>query len=169
MKGQPMTGRIWLLGILVLIGSFATTFWWTGIGAPNSPLTNLLASEVRDDDGLTDAAISAGLRPSLYLKGYTDTPIRLNDKQVKIVGWSAESNGHGGPITVIVFSDGKAVLRTQTNGPRPDAADVLKLPPAAALNIAFEGVVSCVPGRALLFIAIAGTSYFKLGARPCPA
>lgn len=164
-----MTGRIWLLGILVLIGSFATTFWLSGIGAPNLPLTNLLASEVYDEEGLTDAAISAGLRPSLYLKGYSDNPVRVNEKQVKIVGWSADSSGKGAPITVIVFSEGKAVLRTQTKGPRPDAADSLKLSAAAALNMGFEGVTSCNPGRSLLFIAVTGNSYVKLGARSCPA
>jgi hypothetical protein len=66
------------------------------------------------------------------------------------------------PITVIAFTDGKAVLQTKTNGPRADVSASLKLPDVAALNVAFEGVLSCRPGRPLFVIAVAQESYTKL-------
>jgi hypothetical protein len=159
-KHYLMRGRFWLLGAFVLIGSFLTTFWLTA--TPNSPLTILVHSGVSDDEHLSDAAISAGLWPSLTLKGAVETVSRLSADQVKIVGWSADREGDGMPIAVIAFTDGKAVLQTKTNGPRADLSDSLKLADAAALNVAFEGVLSCRPGRPLFVVAITGNSYTKL-------
>jgi hypothetical protein len=147
-----MRGRLWLLGIFVLIGSFLTTFWLTAIGTPNSLLTAFGDSEVSDDDSLSDHAISAGLWPSITLKGAVETVSRLSADQVKIVGWSADSEGGGVPIAVIAFTDGTTVLQTKTNGPRADVSDSLKLPNVAALNVAFEGVLSCRPGRPLFLL-----------------
>jgi hypothetical protein len=155
-----MKGRLWFLGVFVLIGSFLTTFWLTA--TPNSPLTMLVNSGVSDDERLSDAAISAGLWPSITLKGVVETVSRLSSDQVKIVGWSADSEAEGMPITVIAFTDGKAVLQTKTNGPRADVSASLKLLDVAALNVAFEGVLSCRPGRPLFVIAVARESYTKL-------
>jgi hypothetical protein len=160
MKRYLMKGRLWLLGMFVLIGSFLTTFWLTA--TPNSPLTILLNSGVSDDERLSDAAISAGLWPSITLKGAVETVSRLSADQVKIVGWSADSQAEGRPITVIAFTDGKAVLQTKTNGPRANVSDSLKLADAAALNVAFEGVLSCRPGRPLFVVAVTRESYTKL-------
>jgi hypothetical protein len=160
MKHNPMKGRLWLLGVFVLIGSFLATFWLTA--TPNSPLTTLVNSRVSDDERLSDAAISAGLWPSITLKGAVETISRLNADQVKIVGWSADSQAEGLPITVIAFANGKAVLQTKTNGPRADVSESLKLADAAALNVAFEGVLSCRPGRPLFVVAVMRESYAKL-------
>ena len=155
-----MKGRLWLLGVFVLIGSFLATFWLTA--TPNSPLTTLVNSRVSDDERLSDAAISAGLWPSITLKGAVETVSRLSADQVKIAGWSADSEGGGMPITVIVFTDGKAVLQTKTNGARADVSASLKLADAAALNVAFDGVLSCRPGRPLFVVAVLRESYAKL-------
>jgi hypothetical protein len=155
-----MRGRFWLLGAFVLIGSFLTAFWLTA--TPNPPLTILVHSGVSDNEHLSDAAISAGLWPSITLKGAVETVSRLSADQVKIVGWSADSQADGRPITVIVFTDGKAVLQTKTNGPRADMSDSLKLPDVVALNVAFEGILSCRPGRPLFVVAVTGNSYTKL-------
>jgi hypothetical protein len=160
MKQYLMRGRLWLLGVFVLIGSFLTTFWLTA--TPNSPLTIVVNSGVSDDERLSDAAISAGLWPSITLKGAVETVSRLSADQVKIVGWSADSEGGGMPIAVIAFTDGKAVLQTKTNGPRADISDSLKLANIAALNVVFEGVLSCRPGRPLFVVAVTGNSYTKL-------
>jgi transposase len=66
------------------------------------------------------------------------------------------------PITVIVFTDGKAVAQTKTNGPRADLSDSLKLADSAALNFAFEGILSCRPGRPLFVVSVIGNSYTRL-------
>jgi hypothetical protein len=160
MKHYPKKGRLWLLGVFVLIGSFLTTFWLTA--TPNSPLTMLVNSAAPDDERLSDAAISAGLWPSITLKGAVDAVSRLSADQVKIVGWSADDEGGGMPIAVIAFSDGKSVLQTKTNGPRADVSDSLKLPDVAALDVVFDGVLSCRPGRPLSVIAVAREFYIKL-------
>jgi hypothetical protein len=131
-----------------------------------------MGSHVSDDESLSDAAINAGLRPSLTLKGAVDKLVRLNDRNISISGWSADSNGNGVPITVIGFSDGKPALQTNTNGPRPDVANYLKLSNEAALNIVFEGVVACRAGAPLFLIAVAGNRYSKLSSQStllCPA
>jgi hypothetical protein len=93
-----MTPRLLFLGLFVLIGSFLLTFWLVGTGASISPVANLANSQVSDDESLSDAAISAGLRPSLSLKGAVDQLARLNETQIRITGWSADSNGNGAPI-----------------------------------------------------------------------
>jgi hypothetical protein len=157
-----MTPRLLLLGFLVLIGSFLLTFWLVGTGASTSPLNILMSSHVSDDESLSDAAISAGLRPSLTLKGSVDQLTRLSEKQIRITGWSADSNGNGTPITVIAFTDGKLALQTNTNGPRPDVTDHFKLSNEAALNIGFGGVLDCRASRPLFIIAVAGNRYSKL-------
>lgn len=108
-----MTGRVWLLGIVALVGSFLTTFWFTAPGTSNSPLTALASSEVTDDN-LSEAAISAGLVTSRTLKGWIDEVSRLSPSQVKIRGWSIDTNEQGMPVTILAFSDGKNVLQTQT-------------------------------------------------------
>jgi hypothetical protein len=167
-----MTFRLLLLGFFVLIGSFLLTFWFVGIGASTSPLTILMSSHVSDDEGLSDAAISAGLRPSLTLKGSVDRLARVNENQIRISGWSADSNGHGTPISVVVFTDGNLALQTSTNGPRPDVADHFKLSNEAALNIGFGGVLACRSSRPLFIIAVAGNRYSKLSTQNtllCPS
>jgi hypothetical protein len=165
-----MTGRFWLLGICVLIASFLTTFWLTASGTPIKILMN---SEVSDENGLSEAAISAGLRPALAMRGTVDQINRLSASQVRLWGWSADPNGNGKPITVIAFADGKVALETRTNGPRPDVTDSLKLPDAAARNVVFEGFLSCRPGQPLFVIAITGDAYVKLhgaaGTLLCPS
>lgn len=167
-----MTPRLLLLGFFVMIGSSLLTFWLVGTGASTSPLTVLASSQVADDDNLTDVAISAGLRPSLTLKGAVDQIVRMNEKQVRIIGWSADSNGNGSPIAVIAFTDGAVALQTNTNGPRSDVAEHYKLSSEAALNVAFGGVLACQAGRRLFVIAVTGNRYRKLtdqNALVCPS
>ena len=154
-----MTPRLLFLGLFVLIGSFLLTFWFVGTGASISPVANLANSQVSDDESLSDAAISVGLRPSLSLKGAVDQLARLNETQIRITGWSADSNGNGAPITVIAFTDGRVALQTNTNGPRSDVTDHFKLSNDAALNIGFGGVLACRAGRPLFVIAVAGNRY----------
>jgi hypothetical protein len=167
-----MMPRLLLLGLLVSIGSFLLTFWFVGTGASTSPLTILMSSRVSDDESLSDAAISAGLRPSLTLKGAVDQLTRLNEKQIRITGWSADSNGNGTPITVIVFTDGNLALQTSTNGPRPDVTTHFKLSNEAALNIGFGGVLDCRASRPLFLIAVTDNRYSKLSSQSpllCPS
>jgi hypothetical protein len=167
-----MTPRLLFLGLFVLIGSFLLTFWFVGTGASISPVANLANSQVSDDESLSDAAISVGLRPSLSLKGAVDQLARLNETQIRITGWSADSNGNGAPITVIAFTDGRVALQTNTNGPRSDVTDHFKLSNDAALNTGFGGVLACRAGRPLFVIAVAGNRYTKLSTQNtllCPS
>lgn len=164
-----MTPRLLLLGLFVLIASFLLTFWFVGTGASVSPVALLANSQVSDDESLTDAAITAGLRPSLSLKGAIDQLARLNEKQIRISGWSADSNGNGAPITVMAFTDGGVALQTNTNGPRPDVTDHFKLSNEAALNVEFGGVLACHAGRQLFQIAVASNRYTKLSSVLCPS
>jgi hypothetical protein len=165
-----MTSRLWLIGIVVLIGSFSTTFW---LAANGRPLAIFINSEISDEESITDAAISAGLRPALALRGDVEQVTRLNANHVRISGWSANPIGDGKPITVIAFIDGKVVLETRTIGPRGDVTAYLKLSDAAALNVVFDGVLSCRPRHRMFVVAVSEDAYAKLRGRTdtilCPS
>jgi hypothetical protein len=155
------TVLIGVLGIGVLVGSFLLTVWLT---EPETPPANKaeppLAAEIlatyliSDERILTAAAKAARLQPSDKLRGFIDEVARLDKAQVKIRGWAVDLARQGTPITVLVFSDGKNTLGTQTKGPRPDVAQALKLSEAVASNAAFEGQLSCNPGETLVVVAV---------------
>lgn len=157
-----MTGRLLFLGIFVLVGSFFMTYWLMLFWKPRSSIASFASSEISDDAGLARAAITAGLRPSSSLKGWIEEVSRLNEKEVKIRGWSTDIRGEDTPITVIAFAEGKNALQTRTRGPRVDVADYLKLPNAAGWDMAFEGSVTCRPGRPLFVVAVTNDSYVEL-------
>jgi hypothetical protein len=168
-----------ILGASVLVGSFLITLWLTAPttlpdikpALPSIKSDVFAAYLVPDESMLSAAASAAGLQPSDTLKGFVDAVTRLDSTQVKIHGWAADLKG-GDPILVLVFANGKIVLKTQTKGPRPDVADALKLSKDAASNAAFEGLLSCKPGQRLFVVAVTQTDlYAALGhARPliCP-
>jgi hypothetical protein len=63
---------------------------------------------------------------------------------------------------VIAFADGKAVIETTTNRPRGDVTAYLKLSDAAALNVVFDGVLSCRPGDRMFVVAVSEDAYAEL-------
>jgi hypothetical protein len=138
--------------------------------APLSLNAQVFAAYLVPDEGILPAATrAAGLQPSDKLKGFIDEVTRLNNAQVKIRGWAADQLGEDDPIAIFVFAKGKNVFQTQTKGTRPDVAAALKLPSAAAANIAFEGLLSCEPDQPLLMVAVTQTDlYGALGHAPGP-
>jgi hypothetical protein len=166
-----------LVAVVVLVGSFLTTLWLLGPGTPQEVETARTSNEaavlaaylVPDEKILSAAAKAAGLQPSDNIRGYIDNISRLSNDEVKINGWAADLAGQGKPITILVFADGKNVLLTQTKGVRLDVANSLKLPDAAATNVAFEGLLSCRARQALFVVAVTkSNSYAALGHAPGP-
>jgi len=151
-----------ILGAGVLIGSFLLTLWITAPATPpdikSEPLTvnaEIFATYlVPDEDMLPAAASAAGLQHSAKLKGFIDSVTRLNNDQVKILGWAFDELGEGDPITILVFAQGKNVFQTQTKGTRLDVAGAWKLSSAAAANVAFAGLLRCLPRQQLLVVAV---------------
>jgi hypothetical protein len=166
-----------ILGAGALVGSFLLTLWLTASASPpdikSAPLTvnaEIFATyQVPDEDILPSAASAAGLQPSAKLKGFIDNVTRLNNGQVKIVGWAFDELGEADPIAILVFAQGKNIFRTQTKGTRLDVAGALRLSAAAAANVAFEGLLPCLPRQQLLVVAVTQADlYTALGHAPGP-
>ncbi len=146
-----------VLGAGVLAGSFFITLWLI-TPEPDQPLpsaASLLAKRtISDDRTLSAGAASLGLQMSDSVKGFVDALVRLNDRQVKISGWVADTKGQGAPITVLVFADGQNVLETETKGVRADVEAALKLRSRVGPNIVLDAIFSCRPGQTLLGVAV---------------
>jgi hypothetical protein len=169
-----------IFGICALVGSFLLTMWLTAPAPPQQAEPGNLAAAtlagylVPNEAILTAAAKSVGLQRSDQLKGYIDEIARTNKEQVRIRGWVADPVGQGAPITVLVFADGRNTLGMDSKGARSDVAQALKLPHAAAANLAFAGEFFCNSGETLFIVAVTqNNSYaplYQLG-RPliCPS
>jgi hypothetical protein len=174
-----------ILGAATLVGSFLITLWLTAPATLSdtkpprlSVSAEIFATYLVPDPGTLSAAVrAAGLQPSDKLKGFIEVVTRLDSARVKIAGWAADELGEDDPIAIFIFAGcsncgtrGKNIFETQTKGTRPDIADKLKLSKAAAANVAFEGLLSCAPGQALLVVAVTQTDlYAALGSLVCPS
>jgi hypothetical protein len=157
-------------GALICLLSFVVALRLTKPAAvPTPAMATLAASTVSDLKDLMAAVKAAGLKGTPDVKGGLDEIKRLDDDQVAVKGWAAQTAYSGSPLTVLVFADGRNELTLETRGPRPDMTDVLGLSGEAAANVAFEGTLACSRGQKLIVVAVARSDvYGYFGSRSCP-
>ena len=171
---KGLTFKHWVLGALVLILSFTITLWLTEPEvSPEDMIQSLAAATISDEASLNDAARTAGLQYSTYVKANIDALTRVDANHVSISGWAVETiaaiTARGAPITVMAFSGGKRIFSVETKGERPDVTAALKLSEEAAKNVAFAGQLECRPGQKLLIVgATLSGAYALLDTRSCP-
>jgi hypothetical protein len=163
---------VWIIGIVVLLGSFLITFWLTtpeSLPPVKTPLETFKRINVSDTRALSAAAALARLKPSANLKGYVDQISRDKDGKVKVVGWALDLEGSGTPIIVLVFASGNYVFETHTKGPLLNIQNYFKVSDAVASNVAFEGTLACPSGAPLSVIAVTEANTYSAISHPvCP-
>jgi hypothetical protein len=162
------SNTFWAMCISVFVVSFLSALWLTTppempLPGPETPLDNFSDFEISDQVQLAAAAGAAGLEPSQTLKGFVEELATSGKGQTRIHGWVADPMGQGTP-TILVFAQGKPILKTQTKGRRSDVTAFLSLSEPAAANVEFNGVFSCRAGKPLLIVAVdAKNSYAQIG------
>ena len=171
---KSLTLKHWVVGVLVLCLSFAVTLWFTEPEIPPEDMIKSLASAaVADESSLIEAARTAGLQYSPYVKGSVDGLSRVEANHVSISGWAVETiaaiTARGSPVTVMVFSGGKRIFSVETKGERPDVTSALNLPNETGRNVVFIGRLQCNAGQKLLIVGatLSGT-YALLTTKSCP-
>jgi hypothetical protein len=171
---KGLTLRHWVVGVLVLSLSFSVTLWLTEPKILPEDMIKLLASAaVADESSLIEAARTAGLQYSPYVKGSVDGLSRVEANHVSISGWAIETmaaiTARGSPVTVMVFSGGKRIFSVETKGERSDVTSALNLSEETAKNVKFTGQLECSAGQKLLIVSatLSGT-YGSLGTKDCP-
>ena len=166
---RKRSGLVYVAGALSLLFSFLVTLQLTKPGKlPGSGIAALASSVVRDSRSLMAAVKAAGLRGSPKVRGDIDEVRRLDVDRVSLKGWAAEI-GHGGPLSVIAFAEGRGTTPIETEGSHPDLPPKLGPSDAAANNASFQGILTCRRGEKLLVVAVTqDNSYGYFGSRLCP-
>jgi hypothetical protein len=167
----------WTFYAGALFGSFFLTLWLT---EPQNPILNsrldsrsggdrLAAERATSYADLTNAARAAGLRLSPQVKGHVDTMTRVNEREVSIVGWLADTAGDGSASQLVIFVGGAFTAIAPTTGERPDVTRAIGLGFGTEKNVAFRVNFNCRPGQQPV-IAGVGTArqYVPLNVAPCP-
>jgi hypothetical protein len=162
-----MSRTIYIIcGAAVLFGSFFITLWLT---EPESRPERLEDQRISNYSDLSNAAQNVGLRLSVQMQGVVDAISRINEREVKIVGWLADPQGNSTPLELFVFIDGSMAAATQTKGERPDVANAINLSHGAEKNIAFALTFNCRPGGRPVFVGVEGRKqYIPLQSKECP-
>ena len=117
---------------------------------------------------LVEAAVGIGMHRSGDLRGVVDEINRINDSQVEMKGWLADSTGDSKTLDVLVFVAGKKAAMTQTKGERPDVTKTLKLADGAEKNVAFQLTFNCRAGDDVVTAGLgSGRQYFWLSTKRC--
>jgi hypothetical protein len=117
-----------ICGAAVLFGSFFITLWLT---EPEAPPQRLEDQRISNYSDLSKVAQNVGLRPSEQLQGVVDAISRINEREVKIVGWLADPQGNSTPLDLLVLMDGPMVAAGQTKGERPDVTNAIPPDPVS--------------------------------------
>jgi hypothetical protein len=154
-------------GAALLVGSFFTTLWLT---APNYPEKPAAAYHISNDFNLLKATRDFVVLPlSQRMTGNIDTTNRINEHEVSIVGWVADTEGDGTPTEVLVFAGGAFIAATQTKGERSDVTQAQHLGFGLEKNVSFSLNFDCRPGDPFVVVAIAASKhYFPFGSYQCP-
>jgi hypothetical protein len=174
------------MGLACLLGAFFVTQWILDRQAgesgtpqqvqPNTTSTAsgdkilaLARSTVSDEATLTSAAKSAGLELSPDVKGNVDQIRRIDSGQVQVLGWVLDSKAAGGPLTILLFGDGKNLLRLVSTGSRSDVAAYFKLADSSGKNMGYNGSFACDAGKKLILAVVSPRNlYAPLGPVGCP-
>jgi hypothetical protein len=155
-----------ICGAAVLFSSFFITLWLT---EPEAPPERLEDQRISNYSDLSNAAQNVGLRLSVQMQGVVDAISRINEREVKIVGWLADPQGNSTPLELFVFMDGSMVAAAQTKGERPDVANAINLSHGAEKNIAYSLTFKCRPGGRPVFVGVEGRKqYIALESKECP-
>ena len=157
-----------ILYAAALLGSFFLTLLLTEPPAPLDP-AKFLAQRVSSSADLVAAASAAGFRLSPHLRGHVDVLTRLNDREVRIAGWLADTEGFAVPLNLIIFVEGSKVAATQTAGERADVTRALNLGFGAEKDVSYQATFACKLGQRPV-VAGLGThgQYMEIAAPPCP-
>ena len=103
------------------------------------------------------------------MQGVVDAISRINEREVKIVGWLADPQVNFTALELFVFIDGSMVAAAQTKGERPDVANAINLSHGAEKNIAYSLTFSCRPGGRPVFVGVEGRKqYIPVQSKECP-
>ncbi len=167
----------WMFYAGALFGSFFLTLWLTEPRdqIPNDRLDSrtgaglLAAQRVTSYADLSDAARTAGLRPSRRMRSAIDVVSRINERQVSAAGWLADPEGDGSPLYLVVFIGGVVAATAQTTGERADVARALGLGFGAEKNVAFQVEFGCRPGQQAVIVGVGvARQYLPMVMSPCP-
>jgi hypothetical protein len=153
-------------GAVVLCGSLFITLWLTEPEAPPQRLEDQRISHYND---LPTAAQNAGFRYSEQMKGSVDGFSRINEHEVKVVGWVADPLGDSTPSKMFVFLNGSLVASGQTSGELPSVTQTLHLSHGAEKNLGFSLDFNCRPGDKPVVLGVGERKqYILLPTKTCP-
>jgi len=165
-------------GLVALFGSFFLTLWLTEpdttAGPPNaaaslSDTERLATQRISNYSELPTAAANAGLRLSQQLNGVIDGISRINEHEVNMAGWLADSEGDATPLHILVFIEGGMVTTAETKGERPDVTAAIGLAFGAEKNVAFSFNFNCGSGVQPVVVGVGEKGqYFPLQSKECP-
>ena len=165
-------------GLVVLFGSFFLTLWLTEpdttAGPPNaaasrSDTERLATQRISNYSELPNAAANAGLRFSQQLKGVIDGINRMNEREVDIGGWLADTEGDATPLHILIFIGGAMVATAETKGERPDVTTAIGLGFGAEKNVAFSFNFNCGSGVQPVVVGVGEKGqYIPLESKKCP-
>ena len=165
-------------GAVALFSSFFLTLW---LMEPNSTAVptsatgrlsdteRLAAQRISGYAELSAAAINVGLRESQQLKGSIDGVNRVNEREVNMAGWLADTDGNGAPLHILVFVGGQMVAMSQTKGERPDVTAAIGLAFGAEKNVVYSFNFNCSPGTQPVVVGVGDKGrYIPLQSKKCP-
>jgi hypothetical protein len=170
----------WLTRIVIFaavgIGSFWLTLWATAptttSSAPEdfrSDAERLASYDISSESQLIETAIWLGLSRGRQMDGNVDAISRINDREVAIRGWLADSGGDATPLKLLVFVAGKLAAATETKGERPDVTRALALDQGAEKNVSFQVSFNCSASQQLVVVGLGpGKQFFRFKSPPCP-
>jgi hypothetical protein len=158
----------------VLFGSFFTTLWLTEPKVPDVPdnrsdAQRLAAYPISGSSDLAKSAQDAKLILSQRLSGHVDAIRRVNERDVSLSGWAADSKGDSTPLEVLIFVAGQLVATTRTAGERADVTAALHLDARTPKNVVLSANFACRRGNQPI-VAVVGKEkqYLQLQSDPCP-
>jgi hypothetical protein len=109
---------------VVFLSFFITLYFLRQWSASDDAVTRLQRLTIHGPAELEKMAPAAGLKKSDQITGTIEGVAREADGRLKVVGWIA--SGGGGPVWLVVFVDGSAVLTIRARGGRDDVQRFLQ-------------------------------------------
>jgi hypothetical protein len=167
--------QVWRIVALVgaLAAGFLVTLWVTR-PAPDPtdrrPDSQRLADHrIGGVSDLIDVALALGMETAPQLQANVDAIARTDERNVKIEGWLADTEGDATPLELLVFVRGALAGRTRTEGERPDVTRTLGLAFGAEKNVAFRVSFACRTGDQPIVVGLGGDKrYLRVRSPPCP-
>jgi hypothetical protein len=174
--GRSMDRRVLFpLAVLgVTLGSFFLTLLFLDTGAPppalQQPASDRLGTQrLASLAELPSIASQIGLKLATNMHGNIDTLSRIDQRDVMMAGWIADTEGDATPNELLIFVGGSLAARTKTRGERPDVQQRLNLYFGSEKNLTFQVNFACHSGEQPVAVALGqGGRYFGLPAPACP-